>query len=146
MSASAGTGKTVACLIGLLHIVDAHEQSCQALILCPTRHVAQYTVDAINLIGQQCGLRVALVRGGTSIADDLRILAQPPPPHIIVSTPGRMCDLIKKHRVSTPRIRIVVFDEADEIFGRGFNPQLEEIMAAMPAVAQVVVNAPTLPQ
>lgn len=141
--ASTGSGKTLAFALPLVERVDAGERALQALVLVPTRELAQQVADVLQRLARPAGLRVALVFGGRAIGpqqDALRAGA-----HIVVGTPGRIIDLLSRGSMRLDRVRYLVLDEADEMLDRGFGPDVERILAATPTQRQTALFSATTP-
>ena len=157
--AQSGTGKTGAFTIGLLQRVDwRHRRATQALVLAPTRELAQQTWETVCSIGTYlndandadpvpgaaapsfCHLFV----GGTRVVDDVRRL-QAGTTTVAVGTPGRVADLIRRGALRTDGLRTIVLDEADEMLSQGFAEQVYEIFKFLPKDVQVALFSATMP-
>ncbi len=126
--AQTGTGKTAAFGLPLLEAVDADIKSTQALVLAPTRELGQQIAQQIQAFSKYMkGLRVQVVYGGASIVPQMKALKNTP--HIVIATPGRLLDLIKRRAVNLSGIRHVVFDEADEMLNMGFREDIDDILS-----------------
>ncbi len=126
--AKTGTGKTAAFGIPLIEKMDA-DGGLQGLILCPTRELAQQVALNIKNMGEQKGIRVATILGGESYDKQLRALRANP--HVIVSTPGRLIDLIEQKIIKLETVRYFILDEADEMLSFGFQDALEQIWKSL---------------
>ena len=142
--AQSGTGKTGCFAIGALEIVDEKIQATQALILSPTHELANQTLNVIEQIGSFCKLKVQLLVGGTSVDVDKDKLDNDVP-HIVVGTPGRVHDMIRRKYLRTQRIAMVVLDEADEMLSAGFKEQIYKIFQYMPNRIQICLFSATMP-
>lgn len=126
--AQTGTGKTAAFGLPLLEAVDADLKKTQALVLAPTRELGQQIAQQIQAFSKYMkGLRVQVVYGGASIVPQMKALKNTP--HIVIATPGRLLDLIKRRAVDLSGIRHVVFDEADEMLNMGFRDDIDDILS-----------------
>lgn len=128
--AATGTGKTAAFAIPLIERIDPCKNKTQALILCPTRELALQVSRQIDLIGRHKGVRSLPIYGGTGYNEQLSGLRRGTP--IVVGTPGRVIDHIKKGTLRLDQLEVLVLDEADEMISMGFKEALEEILKAVP--------------
>lgn len=142
--AQSGTGKTATFSIGVLELIDPQSNNCQALILAPTRELAQQIQRVVMCLGEYLKIKVYSCTGGTNIAEDRRRLKEGV--HIVVGTPGRVHDMMKKEFLKSDHLKIVVLDEADEMLGRGFKEQINDIFQLVPGDIQVALFSATLPQ
>ena len=139
--AQTGTGKTLA--FGLPLIQQLVKNKGQALILLPTRELANQVEEVLQNMGRKLGIRTAVIIGGVHIARQFRLLTQNP--HIVVATPGRLIDIIQQGRFSLKQIKTVVLDEADRMFDIGFAPQIKQILNAIPRERQTLLFSATIP-
>ncbi|MBU0483464.1 MAG: DEAD/DEAH box helicase [Proteobacteria bacterium] len=129
--AQTGTGKTAAFGLPLIQLTDTKNHKTQGLILCPTRELCvQVAKDLESFAKHVAGLRILAVYGGASIEQQISALRRGI--QIIVATPGRLNDLIRRRRVDISAVRYVVFDEADEMLQMGFQEELNAILAQTP--------------
>jgi len=143
--AQTGTGKTAAFGIPLIQITDVASDQTQALILCPTRELCMQVARDLTAIGKFVrGLKVLPVYGGARI--DLQIKALRQGMHIIVATPGRLLDLLKRRCVRIAGVTTVVLDEADEMLNMGFQEELNAILAETPATKKTLLFSATMPR
>ena len=142
--AQSGTGKTGAFAVGILQIVDATKDHTQALILAPTHELANQIKSVITSLGIFLKIRIQLLVGGTSVDDDKNKLENDKP-QIIVGTPGRVHDMIRRKYLQTDKMRVLVLDEADEMLSFGFKDQMYKIFQLMPNNIQVGLFSATLP-
>lgn len=143
--AQSGTGKTGAFSIGTLNVVDPTVNEIQALILSPTRELSRQSFDVIKSIGSFVkNLRIQLLVGGTSTADDIDNLKNNTP-HIIVGCPGRTYDMIKRGHLNTSKIRVFVLDEADEMLSSGFMEQIYNIFQYLATSTKIALFSATIP-
>lgn len=142
--AQTGTGKTAAFGLPLLEKIDISENLPQTLILSPTRELCmQIASDLKDYAHYLGGLRVLPVYGGASIKfqmDELKKGAQ-----IVVATPGRLLDLIKRKAVKLSQVRTVVMDEADEMLNMGFLDDIDSILASVPEGHNTLLFSATMP-
>jgi ATP-dependent RNA helicase DeaD len=143
--AQTGTGKTAAFSIPILEQIESKNQKTQAIILSPTRELAvQITANIVDFKKNLDGIKVMTVYGGASIEDQIRKLKKGV--HIIVGTPGRTVDLIKRRQINLSNIRWVVLDEADEMLNMGFKDELDKILAQTPDTKQTLLFSATFPK
>ncbi|NMB58712.1 MAG: DEAD/DEAH box helicase [Chloroflexi bacterium] len=142
--AQTGTGKTAAFVLPLLHKVESGKlRAPQALILAPTRELAIQVTDAARQMAQETPLRVMTVYGGQAYSIQLRQIDRGV--DVVVGTPGRMLDLIKKKLLDLSHVKYMVLDEADEMLEMGFIEDVETIFKAIPAERQTALFSATLP-
>lgn len=111
--AQSGTGKTATFSISVLQKIDHNVKACQALILAPTRELAQQIQKVVVALGDFIGVDCHACIGGTSVRDDMKALSEGP--HVIVGTPGRVHDMIQRRILKTDSMKMFVLDEADEM-------------------------------
>jgi translation initiation factor 4A len=145
--AQSGTGKTGAFSIGLLARLDFRHKNLQALVLSPTRELANQTHEVISQLGDYLAEQHMFCHtfvGGTRVQDDIRKIQA----GIIVAvgTPGRVSDLISRGALRTDSLRCMVLDEADEMLSQGFTDQIYEIFKFLPKDIQVALFSATMPQ
>lgn len=142
--AQTGTGKTAAFGLPGLTLLDASLRQTQMLVVAPTRELAIQVAEAITEFGQQQrGLEVATVYGGAAFGPQIKALRTGA--QVIVGTPGRLLDMLKKGVLQLQNLRMAVLDEADEMLNMGFIDDIEAIMAAVPAQAQRALFSATMP-
>ncbi|MHB8874362.1 MAG: DEAD/DEAH box helicase [Myxococcaceae bacterium] len=144
--AATGTGKTAAFALPLLSrlnvgVCDAFQTS--ALVLVPTRELAMQVAEAVQKYGSALGVSVVAIYGGQDISQQFRRLKRGV--DVVVATPGRAIDHLKRKTLSLERVGTVVLDEADEMLDMGFADELEEILAALPEKRQSALFSATLP-
>jgi translation initiation factor 4A len=143
--AQSGTGKTGCFTIGILQQIDLSIQSPQALVLAPTRELAQQTKTVIDSIGKLFkNLRTQLLVGGTSTEEDSRKLLNSPP-HVVIGCPGRVHDMIRRKKFKTNELAMIVLDEADEMLSSGFKEQVYNIFQFLKKDIQVGLFSATMP-
>ncbi len=143
--AQTGTGKTAAFGIPIIQKTDTTTRVPQTLILCPTRELClQIAGDLSDLSVHVEGIKILPVYGGSSIESQIRALTRGV--HIIVATPGRLIDLIKRGTVSLENVRTVVLDEADEMLNMGFSEDIDDILSNVPDERGMLLFSATMPQ
>jgi translation initiation factor 4A len=111
--AQSGTGKTATFSISVLQKIDTNVKQCQALILAPTRELAQQIQKVVVAIGDFMNIECHACIGGTSVRDDMKALQDGP--QVVVGTPGRVQDMIQRRFLKTDSMKMFVLDEADEM-------------------------------
>jgi ATP-dependent RNA helicase DeaD len=143
--AQTGTGKTAAFGLPVLQLSDMKSQQLQTLVLCPTRELCmQITADFVKYSKFIPGFRVVPVYGGTNILTQIRAVKDNP--QVIIGTPGRVMDLIRRKILKLSAIRWVVLDEADEMLNMGFSEDLDSILAETPKERQTLLFSATMPR
>jgi translation initiation factor 4A len=144
--AQSGTGKTAAFGIGALSIVNVQDNFTQVLVLSPTKELAKQTTNVIKSLGSMMnGLRIQTVYGGSPYEESSNIFSDKNTPHIICGCPGRVYDLIKKDRLASKKIKLIILDEADEMLSNGFKDQVYNIFQNFNNDIQVALFSATLP-
>lgn len=144
--AQSGTGKTATFTIGALSNVDVAINSTQALVLSPTKELTLQTAKVFEGIGSMTkGLRVQSAFGGSAV-DEGSSFSSKNVPHVICGCPGRVFDMMRRDRISSHKIKIVVLDEADELLSSGFKEQVYNIFQYLSPDVQVVLVSATLPE
>jgi translation initiation factor 4A len=143
--AQSGTGKTACFGVGSLQIIDHELHSTQVLILAPTHELASQIKGVITDIGRFEKVKVQLLVGGTSVDGDRSKLDEDPP-HIVVGTPGRVHDMIRRKYLKTEKIDLIVLDEADEMLSAGFKDQIYKIFQYMHNDIQIGLFSATVPE
>jgi ATP-dependent RNA helicase len=139
-----GTGKTAVFCIGILQSLSVKTAETQALILSPTRELAEQTQKVLLALGDYMSARCHACIGGKSIGEDIKRLEAGV--HVVSGTPGRVFDMIQRRHLRTRSIKVLVLDEADEMLSRGFKEQIYDIYRWLPPGTQVVLVSATLPQ
>jgi ATP-dependent RNA helicase DeaD len=143
--AQTGTGKTAAFGLPLIELTDVAQNEVQTLILAPTRELCmQITKDLESFSKYTKGLKVVAIYGGAPIETQLKKLRDGV--HIIVATPGRMLDVIKRKAVKINKIRTLVLDEADEMLNMGFRDELDNILETTPPTKRTLLFSATMPK
>lgn len=142
--AQSGTGKTGAFSIGNLCLVDESVQTIQSIIIVPTRELADQVTKVITDLSSYTKTTVLKVIGGTNVnlcRDELN-----KNPHIVVGTPGRILDMIRRRYLPTVDIKLLTFDEADEILSHGFKEDIHDIIKTVDKSTQICIFSATLPE
>lgn len=144
--AATGTGKTAAFALPLLHrigaSVDDDARVVRGLILVPTRELAMQVAEAVHKYGRQLGVRVLPIYGGQAMQQQLRSLKRGV--DVVVATPGRALDHIRRRTLALDAVQMVVLDEADEMLDMGFAEDLEAILGEVPATRQTALFSATM--
>uniref|UniRef100_A0A6C0JHF2 RNA helicase n=1 Tax=viral metagenome TaxID=1070528 RepID=A0A6C0JHF2_9ZZZZ len=143
--AQSGTGKTGAFGIGALSIVNVLDNFTHVLILSPTKELAKQTANVLEQIGSMMnGLRIQTVYGGSPY-EEYNNFNDKNTPHIICGCPGRVFDLMRRDRITSKKIKLVILDEADEMLSSGFKEQVYNIFQHFNNDIQVALFSATLP-
>jgi len=143
--AQSGTGKTATFTIGALQSINISEHSTQVLILSPTRELSSQTAKVISSIGIfMNGLKIQTFFGGSSIEEGSSFSSKNVP-HIICGCPGRVYDMMKRDKISSKTIKLIILDEADEMLSSGFKEQVYNIFQYLNNDIQVGLFSATLP-
>ena len=143
--AATGTGKTAAFALPLLHLVDTNAPArtrTRALILTPTRELAMQVAEAVHRYGKAMGIIALPIYGGAAMDTQIRALRRGV--DVVVATPGRALDHIRRGTLLLDAVKIVVLDEADEMLDMGFAEDLEAILAATPSERQTALFSATV--
>ncbi|MCB9598494.1 MAG: DEAD/DEAH box helicase [Sandaracinaceae bacterium] len=141
--AQTGTGKTAAFTLPLLEALDLRRREVQAIVLAPTRELALQVSDSLAGYGAELGaLEAVTIYGGAAIGKQLARLRQGV--HVVVGTPGRILDCMRRGALSLDAVRVAVVDEADEMLRMGFIDDVEEILAATPSSRQTALFSATM--
>jgi translation initiation factor 4A len=132
--AQSGTGKTATFSIGILQSVDTTINGCQALVMAPTRELAQQISEVATSLGDYLDVQLHLCVGGKSTREDIRILNEGV--HIVVGTPGRCFHMINEGALRLDDIKLFVLDEADVMLSRGFKDSIYDIFKFLPESVQ----------
>jgi ATP-dependent RNA helicase DeaD len=144
--AQTGTGKTAAFAIPLIELVDAEQPIVQALVVCPTRELCLQVCQEIKRLSHhKPELQTLALYGGQSIEQQFRSLKHDSP-QIIVATPGRLFDHLRRKSVALSQVAMIVLDEADEMLDMGFRPEIEEIFGLLPQENQRIFFSATMPK
>jgi ATP-dependent RNA helicase DeaD len=141
--AQTGTGKTAAFGIPIVEKIDPSERHVQALVLTPTRELCVQVTEEIGRIGQFRGVRTVAIYGGSSM--DRQIEGLKRGAQVVVGTPGRVLDLIRRGELRLDRVHTVILDEADRMLDMGFIVDVETILARCPRERQTALFSATMP-
>ncbi|XP_039279973.1 eukaryotic initiation factor 4A-I isoform X2 [Nilaparvata lugens] len=141
--AQSGTGKTATFSISILQQIDTNVRECQALILAPTRELAQQIQKVVIALGDFMNAMCHACIGGTNVREDMRKLESGV--HVVVGTPGRVYDMINRRALRTNGIKIFVLDEADEMLSRGFKEQIHDVFKTLTSDVQIILLSATMP-
>ena len=139
--AQSGTGKTGAFTIGALNIMDVELKKTQVLILNPTYELVNQNYDVMKALGQYMNVTIMKVVGKTSVEECKRELQKEP--QIIIGTPGRVLDMINKRFLYTKDIKLLIFDEADEMLSTGFQDNIYNIIQYISKTTQICLFSAT---
>ncbi|MGI6070043.1 MAG: DEAD/DEAH box helicase [Blautia sp.] len=143
--AQTGTGKTAAFGIPLLEKIDQKSKKLQAIVLCPTRELAIQVAEEIrNLAKYMHGIKVLPIYGGQEIVKQIRSLKSGT--QLIIGTPGRVMDHMRRKTIKMDHVHTVVLDEADEMLNMGFREDIETILEGVPEDRQTVLFSATMPK
>jgi ATP-dependent RNA helicase RhlE len=149
--AQTGTGKTAAFALPILQRLSQHEvrglpssSRIRALVLCPTRELAQQIHDSFRTYGQYTSVRQAVVYGGVSQNSQVRAIRAGA--DVLIATPGRLIDLLGQRLVSLASVRMLVLDEADRMLDMGFLPDIRRILAQVSPQRQTLLFSATMPE
>jgi ATP-dependent RNA helicase RhlE len=143
--AQTGTGKTAAFALPILqHLMKGERGKPRALILAPTRELAEQTHAAFRQLGGKTGLRMLSIYGGVSANPQISRLRNGV--DIVIACPGRLLDLKNQHAIDLSRIEIFVLDEADHMVDMGFLPDVKRIISALPKRHQTLLFSATMPK
>ncbi len=140
-----GTGKTAAFAIPAIERIDTHEDkpTLQVLILCPTRELAQQVHEEIEKLAKfKTGVHPVAIFGGAPMAPQISRLKQA---NIVIGTPGRVMDHLRRRTLKLHNLKMIVLDEADEMLSMGFHEDIEQILAAGPEQRQTILLSATMP-
>jgi len=141
--AQSGTGKTATFSISALQKLDTSNPQCQALILAPTRELAQQIQKVVIALGDFMKVECHACIGGTNVREDMKRLEAGA--HVVVGTPGRVFDMINRGALKTDSMKMFILDEADEMLSRGFKDQIYDVFQRLPPTTQVVLLSATMP-
>ncbi|KXS22144.1 DEAD-domain-containing protein [Gonapodya prolifera JEL478] len=141
--AQSGTGKTATFSVSILQSIDVGIKETQALILAPTRELAQQIQKVVIALGDYMSVDCHACVGGTNVREDAKRLEAGA--QVVVGTPGRVFDMIKRGILRTKEIKMFVLDEADEMLSRGFKDQIYDVFQQLPSTIQVVLLSATMP-
>ncbi|OYQ71252.1 ATP-dependent RNA helicase DbpA [Wohlfahrtiimonas chitiniclastica] len=144
--AKTGSGKTAAFGIGVLESIDVTRFATQALVICPTRELADQVSKELRRLARYIpNLKISSICGGTPIARQIHAMSQHPP-HIAVGTPGRLLDHLKRNTLSLKSLKVLVLDEADRMLDMGFADEMDAIIEHAPRQRQTLLFSATFPE
>lgn len=144
--AQTGTGKTAGFILPMLEILSGGQAKARmprSLVLAPTRELAAQVAENFDTYGKYAPLTKALLVGGESMGDQVRILERGA--DVLIATPGRLMDLFERGNILLNDIRILVIDEADRMLDMGFIPDIEKIVSFLPPMRQTLLFSATMP-
>ncbi|MEE8581756.1 MAG: DEAD/DEAH box helicase [Myxococcota bacterium] len=144
VQARTGSGKTGAFGIAIIESIDTELAVTQALVMLPTRELANQVAHELATLGRPSGVRCLAIYGGVGYGPQIEGLQQGA--HVVVGTPGRILDHLGARRLALDRVRIVVFDEADEMLSLGFWPDMREIRSYLPEDRRSHLFSATIPE
>lgn len=143
--AQTGTGKTAAFGIPLLQGIDPHNKKLQAVVLCPTRELAIQCANEMRKFAKfQHGIKVLPIYGGQDIAKQIRSIKSGT--QVVIGTPGRVIDHIRRKTMKMDNVKTIVLDEADEMLNMGFREDIETVLQTLPEVHQTLLFSATMPK
>ena len=141
--AQTGTGKTLAFGIPMADLIDPARGDVQGLVLVPTRELAQQVLAVLADLAEPFGMRAVGLLGGHALEGDFRALEQGP--QIVVGTPGRIKDHLRRGTLSLRQVRLAILDEADQMLDIGFLPDITHILGRTPRSRQTALFSATMP-
>ncbi|WJE16165.1 DEAD/DEAH box helicase [Halobacillus sp. ACCC02827] len=141
--AQTGTGKTAAFGIPMLEKINKQVKAVQGLVIAPTRELAIQVAEELNRLGKGKGVRVLPIYGGSNMERQIRALKNN---HIVVATPGRLLDHIRRKTIKLESVHTAVLDEADEMLNMGFIDDIRDILKALPEERQTLLFSATMPK
>ncbi|WP_156856001.1 DEAD/DEAH box helicase [Oceanobacillus sp. AG] len=142
--AQTGTGKTAAFGIPMIERIDTKLRKIQGLVVAPTRELAIQVAEEINRIARFVGIRALAIYGGQHMDRQIRALKDGP--QIVVATPGRLLDHMRRRTIRTDQVRVAVLDEADEMLNMGFIDDIRDILKGIPEERQTLLFSATMPK
>ncbi|MFG6150420.1 DEAD/DEAH box helicase [Halobacillus sp. B23F22_1] len=141
--AQTGTGKTAAFGIPMIEKIDKNVRSVQGLVIAPTRELAIQVAEEVNRLGKNKGVRALPIYGGSNMDRQIRALKDN---HIVVATPGRLLDHIRRKTIKLQNVHTAVLDEADEMLNMGFIDDIRDILKSLPEERQTLLFSATMPR
>jgi ATP-dependent RNA helicase DeaD len=141
--AQTGTGKTAAFAIPVLERVDPTQHKVQSIILAPTRELAIQVSEEMRLIGRPKRVRTLPIYGGQAIGSQIKALQQGV--HVVIGTPGRLLDHLRRGTLKAGQVEMIVLDEADEMLDMGFIDDIETVLKFLPKQRQMMLFSATMP-
>ena len=139
--AQSGTGKTATFTISMLQRLNIQEESTQAIVLSHTRELALQIKNVIEQISKYMDIKINLSVGGLFVKENIENLKKKP--HVVIGTPGRILDMLKKNHINASGIKMLIMDEADELLSQIFSNQIYEIFQTLPSSVQVGLYSAT---
>ncbi|SFS50247.1 Superfamily II DNA and RNA helicase [Paenibacillus sp. BC26] len=139
-----GTGKTLAYMLPALQRVDAAKQDVQVMVIAPTQELAMQIFRVAEVYGEAIGVKTQQLIGGASMQRQVEKLRQHP--HVVVGTPGRIHEIVKSGKLKLHHIRLVIIDEADQVFNLGSTVEVETLLRGMVRDRQIAFFSATRPQ
>lgn len=137
-----GTGKTLAYLLPLVQRIQTERDEVQALILTPTRELSKQVFDVLKSLASVRGVDAADVIGGRTIENQIQKLKRSP--HVIIGTPGRLLDHIRRRTLNLSAVKMVILDEADQMLAAGFREDIEALVDQTPKKRQFILLSATM--
>ncbi|UOQ91794.1 DEAD/DEAH box helicase [Halobacillus shinanisalinarum] len=141
--AQTGTGKTAAFGIPMIEKINKDVKSVQGLVIAPTRELAIQVAEEVHRLGKNKGIRTLPIYGGSNMERQIRALKDN---HIVVATPGRLLDHIRRKTIKLENVHTAVLDEADEMLNMGFIDDIRDILKALPEERQTLLFSATMPK
>ncbi|MGP4039906.1 DEAD/DEAH box helicase [Gracilibacillus sp. D59] len=142
--AQTGTGKTAAFGIPMIEKIDPNERKIQGLVVAPTRELAIQVSEELHKLAKFKGVRTLPVYGGQHMERQIKALKDRP--HIVVATPGRLLDHLRRRTIRVDQVHTSVLDEADEMLNMGFIDDIRDILKAIPEDRQTLLFSATMPK
>nr|WP_281417511.1 DEAD/DEAH box helicase [Lentibacillus saliphilus] len=142
--AQTGTGKTAAFGIPIIEQINPKDRRIQALVVAPTRELAIQVAEELNRLGKVKGVRALPIYGGSHMGRQIRALKDGS--HIVVATPGRLLDHMRRKTIRSNDVRFIVLDEADEMLNMGFIDDIRDILKNIPEERQTLLFSATMPK
>ncbi|OZU89186.1 DEAD/DEAH box helicase [Virgibacillus indicus] len=142
--AQTGTGKTAAFGIPMIEKINPKERKIQGLVVAPTRELAIQVAEEINRLAKFKGIRALAIFGGSPMDRQIRALKDGP--HIVVATPGRLLDHMRRKTIRINMVQTAVLDEADEMLNMGFIDDIRDILKGIPDERQTLLFSATMPK
>lgn len=142
--AQTGTGKTAAFGIPMIELIEKKQRKIQGLVVAPTRELAIQVSDEIHRLGKFKGIRSLPIFGGQEMQRQIRALRDGP--HIVVATPGRLLDHMRRKTINISEVKTIVLDEADEMLNMGFIDDIRDILKMVPEERQTLLFSATMPR
>lgn len=137
-----GTGKTLAYLLPLVQRIQTERDEVQALILTPTRELSKQVFDVLKSLASVRGVDAADIIGGRTIENQIQKLKRNP--HVIIGTPGRLLDHIRRRTLNLSAVKMVILDEADQMLAAGFREDIEALVDQTPKKRQFILLSATM--